>query len=79
MELESGAADKPYQHMKQAGKMEIITLAEQSPLSVKATLRESAIHRSTFCEWYKRYLEKGYDGLADTPVIRRGHWNVDRI
>ncbi len=25
--------------MKQAGKMEIITLAEQSPLSVKATLR----------------------------------------
>jgi transposase len=61
--------------MKQAEKMEIITLAEQSSLSVKATLRELGIHRSTFFQWYKRYLEKGYDGLADTPVERRGHWN----
>jgi transposase len=50
--------------MKQAEKMEIITLVEQSELSVKATLKELGIHRSTFYEWYKRYLEKGYDGLA---------------
>ncbi len=61
--------------MKQAQKMEIITLVEQSELSVKATLKELGIHRSTFYEWYKRYLEKGYDGLADAPVQRRGYWN----
>ena len=61
--------------MKQAEKMEIITLVEQSSLSVKATLKELGIHRSTFYQWYKRYLEKGYDGLADTPVERRGYWN----
>jgi predicted DNA-binding protein (UPF0251 family) len=34
--------------MKQAEKMEIITLVEQSELSVKATLKELGIHRSTF-------------------------------
>jgi putative transposase len=61
--------------MKQAEKMEIITLVEQSPLSVKATLKELGIHRSTFYEWYKRYLQQGYDGLADKPVTRRGCWN----
>lgn len=55
--------------------MEIITLVEQSPLSVKATLKELGIHRSTFYEWYKRYLQQGYDGLADKPVTRRGCWN----
>ncbi len=38
--LESGGVDKPYQPMKQAEKMEIITLVEQSELSLKATLKE---------------------------------------
>jgi putative transposase len=61
--------------MRQAEKMEIITLVEQSPLSVKATLKEIGIHRSTFYAWYKRYLQQGYDGLADKPVERRGCWN----
>jgi transposase InsO family protein len=61
--------------MTQAEKMEIITLVEQSPLSVKATLKEIGIHRSTFYAWYKRYLQQGYDGLADKPVERRGYWN----
>lgn len=77
--LEGRPVDKSYQHMKQAEKMEIIPLVEQSELSVKATLKELGIHRSTFYQWYKRYLEKGYDGLADRPVERRGYWNVDRI
>ena len=56
--------------MTQSEKMEIITLVEQLPLSVKTTLRELAIHRSTFYQWYKRYLTDGYDGLAD-PTCRR--------
>jgi transposase len=61
--------------MKQAEKMEIITLVEQSGLSVKATLKELGIHRSAFYEWYKRHPEKGYNGLADMPFERRGYWN----
>ncbi|MBD2752989.1 hypothetical protein IC230_08830 [Spirosoma sp. BT704] len=36
--------------MTQSEKMEIITLVEQSTLSVKATLRELGINRSTFNE-----------------------------
>lgn len=61
--------------MTQSEKMEIITLVEQSPLSVKATLRELGINRSTFYEWYKRYLNDGFDGLADQPYRRTSAWN----
>lgn len=56
-------------------KMEIITLVEQSPLSVKATLQELCINRSTFYQWYKRYLQAGFDGLANKASSRRGYWN----
>jgi transposase InsO family protein len=61
--------------MTQAEKMEIITLVEHSQLSVKATLKELVIPRSTFYQWYKQYLEKGYDGLASQSVERRVYWN----
>jgi transposase len=61
--------------MTQSEKMEIITLVEQSPLSVKATLREFGINRATFYGWYKRYLTDGYDGLADQPYRRTSGWN----
>lgn len=37
-----------YHHMTQSEKIEIITLVEQSPLGVKATLNELGINRSTF-------------------------------
>lgn len=61
--------------MTQSEKMEIITLVEQSHLSVKATLKELAINRSTFYKWYKQYIEGGYDGLASQQPQRRGYWN----
>jgi putative transposase len=66
--------------MTQSEKMEIITLVEQSQLSVKATLREFGIHRSTFYKCgaarrYKRYLTHGYDGLAQQPCRRSSGWN----
>ena len=38
----------------QSEKMEIIRLVEQSPLSVKQTLFELKINRSTFYQWYRR-------------------------
>ena len=61
--------------MTQSEKIEIITLVEQSPLSVKATLKELGINRSTFYQWYKRYLQSGYDGLADPAYRRTSAWN----
>lgn len=61
--------------MQQAEKMEIIRLVEQSDLGVRATLRTIGVSCASFYRWYKRYLEEGYDGLADKPVSRRNYWN----
>jgi transposase InsO family protein len=61
--------------MTQGEKMEIITLVEQSQLSVKATLKELGINRSTFYQWYKRYLQDGYQGLSSQACPKRGYWN----
>jgi len=47
----------------QSEKMEIIRMVEESPFSVKQTLVEIGVSRSTFYEWYKRYQEHGYEGL----------------
>ena len=43
-------------------KFEIIRLVENSDLGVKRTLEELGINRSTFYEWYRNYLEYGFDG-----------------
>jgi transposase InsO family protein len=59
----------------QAEKMEIIRMVEQSGLSVKATLKELGINRSTFYGWYRRYLIDGYDGLADKKPAPKKFWN----
>ncbi len=47
--------------VSQAEKMEIIRIVEQSELSVRRTLEELNINRSTFYNWYRRYSEDGYD------------------
>jgi transposase InsO family protein len=56
-------------------KMEIIRIVEGSELGVKRTLEELGISRSTFYEWYKRYLQDGYEGLLPKNVKRRSFWN----
>jgi len=56
-------------------KMEIIRLVEQSALPVKRTLAEFGLSRSTFYRWYRRYLDDGYDGLANRGGQRRRFWN----
>ena len=48
----------------QAEKMEVIRLVEDSAVSIRRTLEEFGLARSTFYRWYHRYLEHGYDGLA---------------
>jgi len=56
-------------------KLEVIRLVEGSDLPVGRTLRELGVSSSTFYDWYRRYSEKGYEGLiARKPALRR-HWN----
>jgi len=57
----------------QQEKYEIIRLVEGSELGVNRTLKELGIHKSTFYQWYGKYLEKGYDGLVS--VKRNTQWN----
>jgi len=56
-------------------KMEVIRIVEGSELGVKRTLEELGISRSTFYEWYKRYLEEGFDGLKTKTSKCKSFWN----
>ena len=68
----------------QSEKMQIIRLVEESPVSIKQTLLELNINRSTFYKWYRRYQEGGYEALANryrpgkSSVWLRRHWNTRR-
>lgn len=59
----------------QPERMEIIRIVEGSHLSVRKTLEELDINRSTFYDWYRRYRERGYEGLADQKAGPRKFWN----
>lgn len=59
----------------QSEKMEIIKLVENSDLSVKRTLEELGINRSTFYNWYQRYIDSGFDGLATQSSNSNRFWN----
>ena len=56
-------------------KLEVIRLVEGTELSVRATLRQLGIPKSTFYGWYQRYLESGFDGLHDKKPARTAGWN----
>ena len=60
----------------QSEKMEIIRMVEDSKLSVRKTLRQIDISRSTFYQWYKRYQKSGYCGLACRHQRRVQFWNA---
>ncbi len=60
----------------QSEKMEIIRIVENSPLSVKQTLRELNINRSTFYNWYERYQEGGYEALENRYRPPKQFWNA---
>jgi len=55
--------------------MEIIDLVEGTELSVRATLRQLGVPKSTFYGWYQRYLSEAFDGLQDKLPTRRAGWN----
>lgn len=56
-------------------KMEIIKLVEGSDLGVNRTLKELGIPKRTFYNWYRRYREKGPDGLEQSEKSQRRVWN----
>ena len=56
-------------------KLEIIRIVESSELGVKRTLEELGINRSTFYEWYRNYLEHGFEGLKPKIPNRKSFWN----
>lgn len=60
----------------QEEKYEIIRLVETSEIGVNRTLKEIGINKSTFYNWYNRYLENGFDGLAPKQRSRNSYWNL---
>lgn len=59
----------------QAEKMEIIQIVQDSEIGVNRTLKELGIHKSTFYQWYGRFQEQGYDGLAPKRRAVNSQWN----
>lgn len=56
-------------------RLEIIRMVEGSDLPVRSTLRHLGVARSTFYDWYQRFLDSGPDGLEDRRPSKRRHWN----
>jgi len=64
-----------YMRFSQTEKMEIIKIVQESELGVNRTLKELGIHKSTFYQWYGRYQDEGYDGLAPRKRAVNSQWN----
>lgn len=62
-------------HYSASEKRELIRLVEGSSLSVKQTLAELDIPRSTFYRWYARYRQAGETGLQTKTSPRKQFWN----
>ena len=50
-------------------------MVEASELSIKQTLKTLDVPKSTFYDWYKRYVTEGFDGLEDRSSGPRKFWN----
>ena len=50
-------------------------MVEDSDLSVKRTLKELDVPKSTFYGWYQRYESGGFDGLKDRSSGPNRFWN----
>ena len=56
-------------------KTEIITIVEQSHLSVRKTLEQIGVPRATFYRWYEQYQSGGPEALEDRPSQPSRVWN----
>jgi len=58
-----------------SSKYEIIRTVEESALGIGRTLEQLCIPKSTFYNWYDRYLEGGLDALCDRKPCPVAVWN----
>ena len=56
-------------------KLAIIRLVEDSELSIRRTLTEINVSRSSFYRWYQAYERDGPEGLQNRSRASRQHWN----
>jgi putative transposase len=56
-------------------KMEIIKLVEDSDLSVRRTLDQLDVPRSSFYRWYDKYSHGGFDALGSKLTGPNRFWN----
>jgi len=56
-------------------KLEVIRMVEESNLSVKKTLEEIGVSRSSFYRWYDLYLSGGLDALESESKAPKQFWN----
>jgi transposase InsO family protein/transposase-like protein len=56
-------------------KLAIIRLVEDSDLSLRRTLDEIKVSRSSFYRWYQAYERDGFEGLVNASRASRQHWN----
>lgn len=56
-------------------KLAIIRLVEESELSIRRTLDEIKVSRSSFYRWYQAYECDGFEGLENNSRASRQHWN----
>jgi putative transposase len=56
-------------------KLAIIRLVEESELSIRRTLDEIRVSRSSFYRWYQSYERHGLEGLENHSRASRQHWN----
>lgn len=56
-------------------KVEVIRLVEESELSIRRTLAELGISRSSFYRWYQRYEKGGPEALDNRSRSPRRFWN----
>jgi transposase InsO family protein len=56
-------------------KLAIIRLVEDSELSIRRTLQETKVSRSSFYRWYRAYEQQGLDGLENQSRAARQYWN----
>ena len=56
-------------------KLAIIRLVEDSELSIRRTLQEIKVSRTSFYRWYRAYEARGLVGLENQSRAVRQHWN----
>ncbi len=61
--------------LSSAEKLEVIRLVEESELSIRRTLTELGVSRSSFYRWYRKYQEGGPEALEAASRSPRRFWN----